>query len=121
MLVIGADEAVERLDLGRLIDAVEDAFRHAHAGGLRPAGRLHVLAPDGAVHIVAGGDWGTDPSLIVTKVNRRWVGADPRQRPSVRGVLLVQAGADGAPIAVIGSGPLTALRTGAVAAVAARH
>ena len=121
MLVIGAQEAVEHLSMGRLIEAVEEAFRQANSGVVRTAGRLLLVAPDGAVHVVAGGDWSGDQSLIVTKVNRRWAATDHRAGSSVRGVLLVQAGDDGAPIAVIGSGPLTALRTGAVAAVAARH
>ena len=113
---------VERLlDLPACIDAVAHAFRLRGQGRAGEAGVLALHAAEGALHakgavLELGRPW------IVCKLNSNFPGNPARGAlPTIQGVLALFDAADGRPVAVMDSAALTALRTAAATAVAARH
>jgi alanine dehydrogenase len=115
-LLTGAD--VRRLlSLDDCIAAVEDAFR-AHGQGRVEAGVLSAHADGGAFHIktaIVGGRFGA-------KANANFP-SNPAQHglPAIQGVMLLFDVNDGRALAVMDSIELTALRTAAATAVAAKY
>src|SRR5581483_11917556 len=108
------------LDLDTAIAAVERALRlHADGRSLPPA-VLGVPAGAGGFHVKAAG-LALDRPYFAAKVNGNFPGNPRRGAPAIRGVVVLADAADGAPLAVIDSIALTAIRTGAATAVAARH
>src|SRR5258706_9414092 len=117
-----ADEEVERLlPMADCIDAVEQAFR-LHAEGRSVAPRVFGLpGRDGGIH-AKGAGLELDRLYLAVKLNSNF-SDNPKLRglPTIQGVLAVFDGADGRLLALMASGALTAIRTGAATAVAARH
>jgi alanine dehydrogenase len=113
---------VERLlDLPACIDAVEHAFRLRGQGRAGEAGVLALHAADGALH-AKGAVLDLGRPWIVCKLNSNFPGNPARGAlPTIQGVLALFDAADGRPVAVMDSAALTALRTAAATAVAARH
>jgi ornithine cyclodeaminase/alanine dehydrogenase-like protein (mu-crystallin family) len=110
-----------RADLERLltppvcIAAVEDAFRQ-HALGKVPApGILGMHAARGGFHVKAGflGDY------FAAKVNANF--PDNVSLPTIQGAVILFDAGNGRPLAVMDSASITALRTAAASAVAAKH
>lgn len=119
---ISGPESEKLIGLESAIAAVEVGFALAGSDRTFDGYRAHVQVDGGTFHIVGGGARFATGQIVTTKVNGRFDPGDPPSagRP-VRGVILVSDATDGSPLAVIESGPLTVLRTGAVAAVAVRH
>ena len=113
---------VERLlDLPACVDAVERAFRLRGEGRADEAGVLALHAADGALH-AKGAVLDLGRPWIVCKLNSNFPGNPARGAlPTIQGVLALFDAADGRPVAVMDSAALTALRTAAATAVAARH
>src|SRR5687768_7587359 len=101
------------LTLPRCIAAVERAFRlHAEGRTFGPA-VLSVHVTDGGFHVKAAGLAGPR-SYFAAKTNANFPGNPARfGRPTIQGTVFLADAANGAPLAVIDSGSITALRTGA--------
>ena len=120
MLILTRRDVVDLLTLRDCIDAVEGAFRlHAEGRTLRP-GVLAVLAADGGFHIKAAGLVGERP-YFAAKTNANFPG-NPRRfgLPAIQGTVVLADARTGEALAVMDSGSVTALRTGAATAVAAK-
>lgn len=120
--VLTDDEAVRGLTMEAVVAAIRAGFALAGLRGAYDGARAHIAVDGGAFHIVTGGLPFPDQPIVVTKVNGRFepsptIGATP----TVRGAMLVSSALDGRPIALLGSGQITALRTAGVAAVAVRE
>ena len=121
MLLFLSAADVERVLTPRVcIDAVEDAFRQLAQGGVPAPGILGLHAGEGSFHVKAG-LLNADRPYFAAKVNANFPG-NPRQGlPTIQGVVYLCDAANGAPLAVMDSGSITALRTAAASAVAAEH
>ncbi len=119
-LVLTQSDVLAVLTLADCIEAVERAFRlHAAGHTLRP-GVLSVPAPGGGFHIKAAG-LVAEQSYFAAKTNANF--PENRRRfnlPTIRGTIVLYDAVNGAPLAVMESGTVTALRTGAATAVAAK-
>jgi ornithine cyclodeaminase/alanine dehydrogenase-like protein (mu-crystallin family) len=117
---ISGREATALVGLARAFTAVEDGFAVAGRDGAFEGYRAHVQVEGGTFHVVGGGARFPTGAIVTTKVNGRFDSIDGAAGV-VRGVLLVSDAVDGTPLALIESGPVTVLRTAAVAAVAVSH
>ena len=120
-LVLTRADVRALLDMDACIDAVEAAFR-AHAGGASYApGILGTHVPGGGFHVKTAGLAG-DRAYFAAKVNANFPGNPERHGlPTVQGVVTLHDAADGRLLALIDSIEITALRTAAATAIAARH
>lgn len=112
---------VERLLTPRLcMDGVEDAFRRLAQGGVPAPGILGLPAKDGGFHIKAG-LLEADRPYFAAKVNANFPDNPRHGLPTIQGVVYLCDGTNGAPLAVMDSASITALRTAAASAVAAKY
>jgi alanine dehydrogenase len=113
---------VERLlTLDECIAAVEDAFRQYALGDAPPPGILGMHVPDGSFHIKAA-SLALDRQYFAAKLNANFPHNGVRHgMPTIQGVLALCDASNGAPLAVMDSMAITALRTAAATAVAAKH
>ncbi|HEY3064750.1 MAG TPA: ornithine cyclodeaminase family protein [Methylomirabilota bacterium] len=121
MLILSRRDVIELLTLRDCIDAVEQAFRlHVEGRTLRPR-VLGMPAADGGFHIKAAGLAGAR-SYFAAKINANFP-ENPRRygRPAIQGTVVLADATTGEPLAVMDSGSVTALRTGAATAVAAKY
>jgi alanine dehydrogenase len=120
MLVLSRDDVLSVLTLEDCIERVEDAFRLHAAGRTLGPGVLSVHAADGGFHIKAAGLVGAR-SYFAAKTNANFPD-NPRRfgLPTIQGTVVLADASNGMPLAVIESGTITALRTGAATAVAAK-
>ena len=120
MRVLSRRDVLELLTLRDCIAAVEAAFRlHAEARTFGP-GVLGVPAHGGGFHIKAAG-LVSDRSYFAAKTNANFPD-NPRRcgLPTIQGTVVLADAETGTPLAVMDSGSVTALRTGAATAVAAK-
>jgi alanine dehydrogenase len=121
MRVLSRRDVLDLLGLPECITAVESAFRlHAEGRTLGP-GVLGVPAPGGGgFHIKAAGLVGRR-SYFAAKTNANFPD-NPRRfgLPTIRGTVVLADAETGEPLAVMDSASVTALRTGAATAVAAK-
>jgi len=101
-------------------DAVESAFR-LHASGQAVERVLGLSARDGSFHVKAGLLMGGRP-YFAAKVNANF----PQNReqfglPTIQGVVILHDGSNGVPLAILDSIAITALRTAAATAIAAKY
>lgn len=120
-LFLTRTDVASLLDLGDCIAAVERAFRELGAGRVRAPGALAHQVDDGGFHVKVASLPGK-PAYFVAKTN----GNFPQNRdrfglPSVQGVIVLSDVENGRPLAVMDSIEITALRTAAATAVAARY
>jgi alanine dehydrogenase len=120
MRILSRREVLELLSLRECMAAVEQAFRlHADGGTFGP-GVLGVPAARGGFHIKAAGLIGPR-SYFAAKTNANF--PDNPERfglPTIRGTVMLADAETGEPLAMMDSGSVTALRTGAATAVAAK-
>lgn len=103
------------------IAAVEQAFALAAQGKMLAPGVLGIPATDGGFHIKAAG-LELDRLYFVTKVNANFPrNLALRGLPTIQGVIVLFDGLSGTPLAIMDSIEITAARTAAATAVAARH
>lgn len=120
-LILCRRDVVDLLTLHDCTDAVERAFRlHAERSTLGP-GVLGVPAAGGGFHIKAAGLVG-ERSYFAAKTNTNFP-ENPRRfgLPTIQGTVVLADATTGEPLAVMDSGSVTALRTGAATAVAAKR
>jgi len=120
MRVLTRGDVLELLTLRDCIVAVEDAFRlHAEGRTLGP-GVLAVPAEGGGFHVKAAGLVG-ERSYFAAKTNANF--PDNARRyglPTIQGTVVLADARTGELLAVMDSGSVTALRTGAATTVAAK-
>ena len=121
LLILSRADVCELLSLRECIDAVERAFRlHAEGRTLAP-GVLCVPAAGGGFHINAAGLL-DERSYFAAKTNANFPD-NPRRfgRPTIQGTIMLADATNGTPLAIMESGSVTALRTGAATAAAAKY
>lgn len=119
-LVLTRRDVQALLGIDECIAAVEAAFRlHAEGRSLGP-GVLGVSAPEGGFHIKAAG-LGLSRLYFASKTNANFP-ANPGRHglPAIQGVIVLFDADDGRPLAVMDSMEVTARRTAAATAVAAK-
>ncbi len=120
-LLLHRSEVAQLLDFDTSLKVVEDAFRlYAQGKGLK-SGLMNVDSVDGEFHIKAGA-LVLGRRLFALKVNGGFFHNPERfSMPSIQGVIVLCDGENGYPLAVMDSSEITMKRTGAAAAVAAKH
>jgi alanine dehydrogenase len=121
MRVLSRCQVLELLSLRECTQAVERAFRLHGEGHTLGPGVLGVPAARGGFHIKAAGLVGPR-SYFAAKINANF--PENPQRfglPTIRGTIVLSDAETGEPLAMMDSGSVTALRTGAATAIAARH
>ncbi|MGH7390057.1 MAG: ornithine cyclodeaminase family protein [Candidatus Rokuibacteriota bacterium] len=118
--ILSRRDVVDLLPLRECIEAVEHAFRLHAAGRTLGPDVLGVTAAGGGFHIKAAGLVG-ERSYFAAKTNANFPG-NPRRfgLPTIQGTIVLFDAETGEPLAVMDSGSVTALRTGAATAVAAK-
>lgn len=114
---------LSRADVERLLTpqgcivAVEDAFRRHALGETRPPGILGMHVGSGSFHVKAAGLDGA----FAAKLNANFPGNPARGLPTIQGVVIVSDAENGRLLALMDSMAITALRTAAATAVAAKY
>jgi alanine dehydrogenase len=118
-IVLSRSDVMALLPLSECIAAVEQAFRRHAEGRTVPPGVLSVHASQGSFHIKAAGLKG-QPTYFAAKINANFPANSGTGLPTIQGTVLLADANNGVPLAVMDSGSVTALRTGAATAVAAK-
>jgi alanine dehydrogenase len=120
LLLCRAD--VERLLTPRLcIAAVEAAFRALAEDRIPPPGILGMHAGAGSFHVKAG-FLTLDRPYFAAKLNANFPQNGARHGlPTIQGAVILSDAGDGSPLAVMDSIGITALRTAAASAIAAKY
>ena len=114
---------LSRADVERLltpqacIAAVEDAFRRHALGETNAPGILGMHAGEGSFHVKAADLDGH----FAAKLNANFPGNPARGLPTIQGVVILSGTKDGRLLALMDSMAITALRTAAATAVAAKY
>lgn len=118
---------LSRSDVERLltpevcIAAVEDAFRQLADGKVPPPGILGMHGGEGSFHVKAG-FLAADRPYFAAKLNANFPQNGPRHGlPTIQGAVILSDAVNGAPLAIMDSISITALRTAAATAVAAKY
>lgn len=121
-LVLGGADVRKVLDMADCLRAVEGAFRLLGSGRAGRPVVSSVRAAEGGFHIksalitVGGGEY------FVSKTNANYpANASRHGLPTIQGTIVVHDASNGTPLAVIDSIEITAMRTAAATAVAARY
>jgi len=120
MLILSRGDVMDLLSLDTCIDAVERAFRlHAEERTFGPR-VLGLPTEDGGFHIKVAGLRG-ERSYFAAKTNGNFPNNTRRfGLPTIQGTVFLADATSGTPLAVMESGSITMLRTGAATAVAAK-
>lgn len=120
-LLLGQADIAATMVLSDYVEAVERAFERLDAGKMSVPDVVHIPAPDGAFHVKSAGFVG-DPYYVAVKVNGNFPGNQRRTAlPTIQGAIILCDGRNGALLAVIDSIEVTAMRTAAATAVAAKY
>jgi hypothetical protein len=120
-LVLTGRDVAELLPMRACIEAVERAFRLLGRGEAAPPATLSVHAAGGGFHVKAGILDVEGRDYFAVKSNGNFPGNAARAGlPTIQGLVLLCDAADGRVLAVMDSGEITARRTAAATAVAAR-
>ncbi|MEY4510005.1 MAG: hypothetical protein RLZZ450_2127 [Pseudomonadota bacterium] len=107
-------------DMELAVRAVEEAFAAHARGEARMPSKVYLDLPE------HNGDFRAMPALFGDYAGLKWVNAHPNNRarsglPTVMGTYVLSDPRSGFPLAIMDATLLTALRTGAAAAVATKH
>jgi len=126
-LLLNRSDVARHLTLDRAIAAVERGFEQLGRGQAPAPGILAMHSEGGGFHIKAGflagsGEGNSARRYFAAKCNANFPG-NPRLHglPTIQGVVILCDAADGGLLALMDSMELTALRTAAATAVAARY
>ena len=121
ILLLAPREVRGLLSIDECIVAVERAFRLCGEGKAAPPAVLSMHVPHGGFHVKAG-LLDLDRRYFAAKVNGNFPDNSSRfGLPTIQGVLVLCDADKGCPLAVMDSREITALRTGAATAVAAKY
>jgi len=120
-LILSRSDVAQALSPAACIGAVEQAFALAAGAQMEVPKVVHLSAADGAFHVKSAG-YRAAPYYVAVKVNGNFP-ANPQQNglPTIQGAIVLSDGRNGAVLAIMDSTEVTALRTGAATAVAAKH
>ena len=117
---LSAQDVQSLLTLDDCIAAVEHAFRLHGEGNASPPAVLSMHAADGAFHIKAG-ILNLKRSYFAAKINGNFPENPTRSGlPTIQGVIALFDAANGSPLGLMDSRDITAMRTAAATAVAAK-
>lgn len=117
---IDAEQVQARLGMDACIEAVEAAFRSLARGGADQPLRTVIPLPDGRSSFLAMPAHLEDPPALGAKLLTLFPGNHGTGVPSHQGLVVLFGPENGAPLAVVDAGPVTAIRTAAASAVATR-
>lgn len=119
-LFLSRNDVERLLTLDACAAAVESAFR-LHASGQAVERILGLHACDGSFHVKAGLLMG-EHAYFAAKVNANFP-LNPEQFgfPTIQGLVILHDGTNGVPLAILDSISITALRTAAATAIAAKY
>ena len=119
-LLLSAADVERLLTPEACIAAVEDAFRQLALGGVPAPGILGQHAAEGSFHVKAG-FLTADRPYFAAKINANFPHNGPRHGlPTIQGAVILSDATNGTPLAIMDSMSITALRTAAASAVAAK-
>ena len=119
--LISRGQVAELLTLDICIDAVESAFRLLGEGKVARPETLGVHVGNGGFHVKAGAA-ALDREWFAAKINANFPrNPDRFGLPTIQGLVALFDAENGRPLALLDSAELTALRTAAATAVAAKH
>ena len=121
VLLLTPHDVAVLLTMDDCIAAVENAFRQHGEGRAQPPGVLSMHVHGGGFHVKAG-VLSLSRQYFAAKVNGNF--PDNRTRfglPTIQGVIVLCDAENGAPLAIMDSSEITALRTAAATGVAAKH
>ncbi|HEX2232872.1 MAG TPA: ornithine cyclodeaminase family protein [Thermoleophilaceae bacterium] len=102
-----------------------EAIRHVREGFVEYAGGEWAMPPKVYLDASPNGDFRAMPAMGAGLAILKWVTSFPRNPeaglPVVMGLICISSSADGEPMALVDARSVTALRTGAVAAIAAQE
>jgi ornithine cyclodeaminase/alanine dehydrogenase-like protein (mu-crystallin family) len=116
-LLLGRADVERLLTPAVCIGAVEDAFRQHALGETSPPGILGMHVDGGGFHVKAAALDGA----FAAKLNANFPGNPARGLPTIQGVVILSDAQDGRLLALMDSMAITALRTAAATAVAAKY
>ena len=120
-LVIRKAQVEETLSMADYVTAVEDGFRRLGVGRVQVPSVVHIPAPNGAFHVKSA-KFDSAPSYVAVKVNGNFPNNPTTNGlPTIQGAIVLCDGDNGSLLAVIDSIAVTAMRTGAATAVAAKY
>jgi ornithine cyclodeaminase/alanine dehydrogenase-like protein (mu-crystallin family) len=119
-LLLSRAEVERLLTPEACIAAVEAAFRGLALGEVPAPGILGMHGEGGGFHVKAG-FLAADRPYFAAKVNANFPGNAARGLPTIQGAILLFDATEGRLLAVMDSMSITALRTAAASAVAAKH
>ena len=121
-LLLTRSDIAATLDMQDCIEAVESAFRSLGRGESEPPQTMGVHVANGGFHVKAGILRFGDRQFFACKTNGNFP-ANPGARglPTIQGLVVLCDADDGRVLAAMDSLELTARRTAAATAVAARH
>lgn len=115
--VLSGEAVLAAVPPAEAIAATREAFVHHHRGEWTMPAKVYLDAPP-------AGDFRAMPALGDGLAMLKWISSFPGNPalglPTVMGVIVLSDAATSAPVALLDAASVTALRTGAVAAVAAR-
>lgn len=119
-LMIDSEEIDDCVDMGRVIDAVEEAFVSYEKGEAVMPPKTYVDLPQN------NGDFRAMPAYVNDAAGLKWVNVHPDNPdkyglPTVMGVVILSDPETAYPLAIMDGTKLTRYRTGAVAGVATRY
>jgi alanine dehydrogenase len=121
-LILKRSEVASLLSLGECTRAVEEAFRLNEEGQSLPPGVLETLTDTGGFHIKAAGLKLAERTYYAAKVNANFPqNVSKWGLPTIQGIIALFDGDKGYLLALLDSIEITALRTGAATAVAAKY
>ena len=120
-LLLSRSDVVAMLGVDECMAAVEQAFRMHAEGNSLPPGVLGVHAHDGGFHVKTAG-LPLKRFYFAAKINANFP-ANPSRfgLPTIQGLVLLYDAEKGTPLAVMDSMEITAMRTAAATAIAAKH
>src|SRR4030095_10555319 len=117
-LLLTKSDVQQLLSIEQCIVAVEDAFRMYAEGKTLATGVLGIPSEGGGFHIKASGL----KNFFAAKINANFpMNRDRFQLPTIQGFIVLCDARNGKPLAVMDSMEITALRTAAASAVAAKY
>lgn len=121
-LLLSSMDVQRLLDLNECITAVENGFLLLGQGMLPPPQIIGLHADHGGLHIKAALWNGEGKSYFIAKANANFPGNPAKYGlPTIQGVIIVSDAESGELLALIDSIEITALRTVAASAVAAKY
>lgn len=121
LLLLSAADVDRLLTPAVCTEAVEEAFRQYAQGRVPAPAILGLHSAEGSFHIKAG-LLGADRPYFAVKVNANFPRNGARHGlPTIQGVVYLCDAGNGLPLAVMDSTSITALRTAAASAVAAKY